>query len=438
MSAPRLLGVLLCYNDGDILADAIRHLLDNGHHVIVWNHGSTDETASVLKMFRHELLEATDISRNVDFYDLYPLMSKHLLTNYVQKYDWISWPDQDEILEGPTRDKSYRENLAAVVESRHNWIEFNDFVYWFTDRDDAKIESPCERVRHYSLAKHGPPKIRSWRASATNIRWFNHNMALGSRYPALFNLRHYPMRSPAQMKRRLSFDRAGIQRGPVNFHYEHMKEVASSLDVKGEDLHFDDGQTALNPAMNFNWTRIYGSAPKLPREVAESFLLRTKKWEIAALLKKGIATLPSPLVAQYGQERIDRWLGSLDSEGSSGIVVAIKKDAVIIVTPELSRKWTEDPQFENATGELSSARWVGTMLGEVPVCVWADSVERCIRIVVSGIDPQPPNDRAPLLALVPCYGGDVCHLTHLHDGSAEFPHLPATYYFLTCEPVGHW
>ena len=38
----RCLGVLLCYNDGDLLEESIRYLLEQDHHLIVWDHGSTD------------------------------------------------------------------------------------------------------------------------------------------------------------------------------------------------------------------------------------------------------------------------------------------------------------------------------------------------------------------------------------------------------------
>jgi hypothetical protein len=39
----RCLGVLLCYNDGDLLEESISHLLDQGD-LVVWDHGSSDET----------------------------------------------------------------------------------------------------------------------------------------------------------------------------------------------------------------------------------------------------------------------------------------------------------------------------------------------------------------------------------------------------------
>jgi hypothetical protein len=43
-----LLGVLLCYNDADILKDVMEHLWANKHDVIVWDHGSDDDTPKIL------------------------------------------------------------------------------------------------------------------------------------------------------------------------------------------------------------------------------------------------------------------------------------------------------------------------------------------------------------------------------------------------------
>ncbi|HEY4206912.1 MAG TPA: hypothetical protein VGM31_08870, partial [Puia sp.] len=67
----KLLGVLLCYNDGDILQDAIEYLLATNHDLVVWDHGSNDETAAVLEGFQHHLAERRLIPRSYDFYNLY-------------------------------------------------------------------------------------------------------------------------------------------------------------------------------------------------------------------------------------------------------------------------------------------------------------------------------------------------------------------------------
>ncbi len=51
--------------------------------LVVWDHGSTDETPDVLRGLQAELVELQTIPRSVDFYGLYQAMSEHLLENYV-------------------------------------------------------------------------------------------------------------------------------------------------------------------------------------------------------------------------------------------------------------------------------------------------------------------------------------------------------------------
>ena len=260
MSGLRLLGVLLCFNDGDLVEDSIRYLLEQNHHLVVWDHGSSDETWSVLQAFRHELRELRYVPRDVDFYTMYPSMSAHLQTNYVQAYDWISWPDQDEFLEGPSRNKGYVDWLEEVHASHYDWIQFNNYNFWYTTRDDSTIRSVPQRVRYYSLFPDCAPRIRSWRASSTNTRIFNHNPPAGERFPTNFNLRHYPSRSEEQLLRRVMHDRAGLRRGEANFHYDNMKARLALLKISPDQLHYDDQRSDLNPEPVFNWRTVYGYA----------------------------------------------------------------------------------------------------------------------------------------------------------------------------------
>src|SRR5918995_853905 len=72
--------------------------------------------------FRPDLREVRRVPREFGFYELYPAMSRDLIENYVSDYDWISWPDQDEFLEGPARDRSYHQYVLEAHDLGIDWI----------------------------------------------------------------------------------------------------------------------------------------------------------------------------------------------------------------------------------------------------------------------------------------------------------------------------
>jgi hypothetical protein len=112
-------------------------------------------------------------------------------------------------------------------------------------------------VRHYCLFTHCSPRIRAWRARVTNTRISNHNILPGFVFPGKFVLRHYPMRSEAQMERRLEKDRAQLKRGMHNTHYELMKQYRDRLRIPASQLHYDDGKSDLSLKEIFDWDLIY-------------------------------------------------------------------------------------------------------------------------------------------------------------------------------------
>lgn len=264
VAKPKALGVLLCYNDADILPDAIEWLLNNNHDLLAWDHGSDDGTAEVLERYAKHFVERKFIPREFDFYKLYETMSKHLRKHYRHRYDWISWPDQDEFLEGPARDKSYYDYVTEVVNSEYNWVSFRNYNFWFTTEDDPAVVSPVKRIHRYSLFADCSPRIRAWRASVTNLRKFNHNPLDGLPDPRPFNLRHYQMRSYEQMLKRLNKDRVGLETPGANWHYNHMKAHADLLVIPPQSLHLDDGRSELNPETIFDWRALYGHMPPRP------------------------------------------------------------------------------------------------------------------------------------------------------------------------------
>ncbi len=241
----RFLGVLLCYNDADVLSPVIEHLVANRHDVVVWNHGSEDETDSIARTWLGRgVVEYQELDRaEVPFRDLYGVCSRYLVSTYGGCYDWLSWPDQDEILEGPDVARPYHEQVTELLASGHDWVEFDNFVFWFTDRDDVSIANPVERIRHYNLYVC-PPRIRAWRFACTNERRLgNSNPIEGRKAPVNWPLRHYPMRTIEQARRRAHHDRnqEGFQFADKNWHYERFRDDEKTLLVPAERLHLWDG-----------------------------------------------------------------------------------------------------------------------------------------------------------------------------------------------------
>lgn len=243
----RFLAILLCYNDDDVLAPVVRHLVRNHHDVVVWNHGSEDGTAGIAQSFLGRgVVEYQDIDRDeVPFRDLYTVCGRYLKAVYGRSHDWLSWPDQDEILEGPDITRPYHEQVTEAMSLGCDWIEFDNFVFWWTDRDDPSVEDPVERLRHYNLYVC-PARIRAWRMSRTNERKLgNSNPIEGRKAPRNWPLRHYPMRTEAQAIRRAMHDRnqPGFQFGDRNWHYERFRDDASAMRVPADRLHVFDGRT---------------------------------------------------------------------------------------------------------------------------------------------------------------------------------------------------
>lgn len=254
----RHLGVLLCYNDGDILEEVLQYYLNQCDAVIVYNHGSTDNTAQVLERYRRHLVDSVFIPREFDFYSVYPFVSTDLMHRWVKTCHWISWPDQDEFLEGPKRDLSYRKWVDNLIESDSDWVEFNNFNYWFTDKDDMDLTEVTRRIRHYNLFPDCAPRIRAWRAKRTNLRVFNHNQLAGKKESLKGNLRHYPARSLTQITNRMQKSRKGISKGSSNVHYRNMSRRKGKLIISSKDLHYDDGFTELKTEQKLNWRDLYG------------------------------------------------------------------------------------------------------------------------------------------------------------------------------------
>ncbi|MFP3153770.1 hypothetical protein LQZ18_04940 [Lachnospiraceae bacterium ZAX-1] len=77
--------------------------------------------------YREYLLKRIYLPREFDFYKLYPAMSMLLKEDYIDKYDFISWPEQDDKLRHyPFRSEEHLKkrifkDRAGIMKNNTNW-----------------------------------------------------------------------------------------------------------------------------------------------------------------------------------------------------------------------------------------------------------------------------------------------------------------------------
>ena len=289
----KCVAALLFHNDEDIVLDQLKYYISNSHKIIIFNHNSSDNTHKIICdfitddkdkniinyfyldsniIFKHNqvhecvskiLLGKDVIYEYIKIYNSGCMIDMKIKDNYVyvDNYDWISFPESDEFLEGPDRSKTFYDHLCDLHYTKYKAVRSLNFVFWFTNIDDENIISPTDRVRHYSFFRNCGPRIYTWRASLTNIRWFGHNLPdmCTTDDLVVWKTRHYDARSKKQFKLKI-LDRMDVAIGGQNYHYTNRVKNANIPDygiINPNELHFDDGISELIQDDNYDWNNVY-------------------------------------------------------------------------------------------------------------------------------------------------------------------------------------
>jgi hypothetical protein len=281
----KCLAVLLFHDDEDIIEDQINYYkYINYHDLIVFNHNSNDNTSKIINKFKKDILCIYDLSKNINFkknkvhesiYNI--LLGKNICEknndiqlsnhsyynyNYSQEYDWISFPESDEFLEGPNRSNTYYEHLYSIHNDNNiDKIKFDNIIYWFTKNDDLRIKSPNKRIKYYCYKSNCGIRLYAWRGTETIIRFFGHaSIKESMKKVATWKTRHYEIRSSDHFIKKIT-DRLHIADGNTNDHYKSMYYMYHNQEyygiIKPEELHYDNGVDEINMQEIFNWSKIY-------------------------------------------------------------------------------------------------------------------------------------------------------------------------------------
>jgi glycosyltransferase involved in cell wall biosynthesis len=209
----KTLAIICLYNEADILRYTLKHLSEQGVHVYIVDNHSTDGSDQIANEFPLAGYEKFPLDGPSKYYSWIPLLKRVEEIAFLQPFNtWVTHHDADEIRRSPRKGESLVEGFARIQQSGYNAINFQ--VYHFMPVDDLYTGDPEKHFRYYTT-DHGDCRMRQVKA------WQNTGFKVdlastGGHYanfpgvhvsPEKFILKHYPLRTIEQSKRKVLQER---------------------------------------------------------------------------------------------------------------------------------------------------------------------------------------------------------------------------------------
>ena len=233
------LALLTTYNDDDVIGAVVATLLDDGIEILVLDNWSTDGTFERLKRVARARPGLT-VRRYPEagpapHFDLLDMCRTKEALAAANPGRWIIHQDSDEIRCSPWPGVSMRQGLFVADQSGFNAVDFTVCVFRPTH---SGCGADCDPERSLTLFEFDDQPGSFWQVKA----WFQgaepvdlvsvggHQALFSDRriFPYKFILKHYPLRSPEQGRRKVFRDRLPryspeeIAKG-WHHHYNHLE-----------------------------------------------------------------------------------------------------------------------------------------------------------------------------------------------------------------------
>ena len=213
---PKIAALVHVYNEGDILGETIRHLLDQGLHVHIVDNWSTDGSWEIAAAFPE-----TQVSRErfphegpSEHYEWFRQLEHSERLAMRLPYDWFLHYDADEFRYSPWPGVSLRDAIGFVERLGYNAIDFTVLDFRYT-ADQDQVTSGFEANNTWFEFGRRPGhflQVKGWKAGGEKIDLSNsggHDAKFPGRrlYPIKFLTKHYSLRSREQAEKKLMADR---------------------------------------------------------------------------------------------------------------------------------------------------------------------------------------------------------------------------------------
>lgn len=210
----KVLAIIHCYNENDIIENTIEYLLEQDVDVYIldnWSNDGTYESAFEMKTRYPDriYLKRFPESGKSEYYEWYNQLAETERISKELNYNWYIHYDADEMRIGPWSELNLRQTIYKIDSCGYNEVENTVIDFKLTgEENDIFMKDTYfdfgHRVAHFEQAK-------SWKKCEDLDLKSSGGHEARIENPKVFPLkilnRHYPMRSVEQAKRKINIDR---------------------------------------------------------------------------------------------------------------------------------------------------------------------------------------------------------------------------------------
>jgi len=151
-------GILFSFNEEHILRYTLKHYLEQGIDIVVFDNESTDLSPQIIEALRREnglnggrIIDVVSVkTRGYEWRDILKRACEYMHKN-LSAYEWIMLIDADSLYHSPVKGMSLLEFMRFNKRCGYNIINGKVFEFYPTEKDDSSVFSPLERIKHYKI-----------------------------------------------------------------------------------------------------------------------------------------------------------------------------------------------------------------------------------------------------------------------------------------------
>jgi SAM-dependent methyltransferase len=248
---------LMCvHNEADVIEGTIRHLVEEGLDIYLLDNWSTDGTREIAERFLGggvAAIEPYPREGPAEHHDLAGVLKRFEELTAELSTDWFLHVDADERRRTPWDGVTLLDGFHFVDRCGFNCIDHTTVEFHLTDDGFAADGGLEGRFRAFDFGQFSAHflQLKAWKKLGVPIDLAStggHDTRFEGRrvYPYKFLLKHYPIRSQAQGRRKVFTERRGRwspeeKANGWHIHYDHLPEDHDFLRAPEELEHFEPG-----------------------------------------------------------------------------------------------------------------------------------------------------------------------------------------------------